>query len=130
MNHFVLFQILRYFMDCSFMHCMNAPLDWSNWNVFYPSDFPRQTNGYDCGVIVCQFVYSIMTGKSLRNTDFRPPKTVQMRKWCCNFILGQSTEKVTTNGNGKERYAYFILPHQNFRCVKPPLPIHTHRSST
>jgi len=81
-------------MNCSYLHCTQQDMNWNKWNVYYPQDFPRQTTGTnDCGVIVCLFIYTMMTGAKLQNRDFLPHRTMHFRKLFSSYLMANSIEK-------------------------------------
>jgi len=73
-------------------HCTSNHVNWSEWNSYYPQDFPRQENFYDSGITVCLLVYSLMTGNEQLNNQFFPAQTLQFRKWFSHVIIENSKE--------------------------------------
>ena len=39
------------------------PINWSLWRLYKPTDMPRQTNSFDCGIYICTYAKMLCTGK-------------------------------------------------------------------
>lgn len=59
-------------------------------------DLPRQTNGSDCGIFTCRYIYGLITGTGFLFDN----RTSDVRRWLAQFILDEATSQAdTTRGN-------------------------------
>ncbi|KAK3931619.1 Ubiquitin-like-specific protease 1 [Frankliniella fusca] len=94
--------ILRYFLECSYHFCFQGlKLDWEEWKLYAPRDFPRQPNGYDCGVYVCLWTYSACCGNTLHVSDFSSTKLKAVRKFVFQKIMSNSEEQADRSSLNK-----------------------------
>ena len=59
-------------------------------------DLPQQTNGSDCGIFTCRYIYGLITGTGFLFDN----RTSDVQRWLTQFILDEATSQAdTTRGN-------------------------------
>ncbi|KAE8741321.1 hypothetical protein FOCC_FOCC013142 [Frankliniella occidentalis] len=89
-------QITRYMLAISHLETFGAEISWADWTYQLPCDMDNQSNGFDCGICVCLWVWGLCTATT-------PPSPTQIcglsekiRKWMRKFIFSKA-EKAGVN---------------------------------
>ncbi|KDQ12790.1 hypothetical protein BOTBODRAFT_112325, partial [Botryobasidium botryosum FD-172 SS1] len=64
------FQVLREYLDLEHRDKKKAPFNFEGWIDHMPEATPRQENGFDCGVFLCQFMEAISRGEEAEEFAF------------------------------------------------------------
>ena len=67
---FFLFSISREYIAYKFSHHF-LKLNWLNVELSIEKDIPKQTNGFDCGIFVCEYAENISRKAKLNNELFQ-----------------------------------------------------------
>jgi hypothetical protein len=62
------------------------PSEWTVWSPPADSSFPRQRNGYDCGVFTCMYAWASMIDSEI---DFSQADMPLFRRWMAHAITEQ-----------------------------------------
>jgi len=55
-NHKYVYKTIKEYLMTEHQERMKEPFDLGGWTDTFVSDCPQQTNGFDCGVFICQFM--------------------------------------------------------------------------
>ena len=59
---------------------------WAEWNFLCPEDVPMQKDGSSCGIYVCLFVRTLLTGKPM-NADITADDISETREMILRELL-------------------------------------------
>lgn len=116
--HYSADNVLQLFADylCTVAMTQGKELQWDQWTVLQPVDFPRQRDSHDCGVYVCSFVTILCKGAGVIPKSFTAVHRESIRK--------SITTKWNRNGELKSnKLKVKMIPvTTNIEIVKSPPP--------
>lgn len=55
-------KVIAIYLHEQYKERLGVDMEAGEWSIDYPLDYPRQRNGFDCGVFVCAFASDILLG--------------------------------------------------------------------